>query len=107
MSTQGSLRAHIGALAAAAIAIGALATATTAHADSWQDKVGAAKLVSPHQGPGVGSVKSPPFYDAAYLNQQAQTHGDMVFHTRDNQPAYRAQQHQGPGLWSPKAPGIR
>jgi len=108
VAATGAIVASGGTLAAA-IAFGALATTVSANADgSHNETNGTTRLVTPHQGPGVGSVKSPPFYDAAYLNQQAQRRSDMVFHTADNQSAYRAQQQrQGPGMWSSKAPGVR
>lgn len=64
--------------------------------------------VRQYQGPGVGSVKTPPFEDRAYLQYKAQQKARaLYFHTKDSQAAATPSVKQGPGLHSSKAPGIR
>ena len=106
MNTNRSMRAHINALAAATAIGGVIATASTVYANNSRTMPNDPAIAAPHQGPGIGSTKTPPFYDAAYVNQK-QSRGKSYFHTTDNQAAQQpVQPWQGPGQRSSKAPGI-
>jgi hypothetical protein len=108
MNTKRAPRVRFGVLATAVAAFGSLSVAGSARAEqTLAGDQSQAQVVFPHQGPGVGSVKTPPFYDAAYqayLLQQNQANSKRYFHSMNGQPVswmYPV----GPGPWSPKAPG--
>lgn len=91
MDTQRSSRLLRGAFAVA-IVMGVMTATGTARANGPHEADTPA--VSPHQGPGAGSVKTPPFYDAAY-----QAYVNRRHDARQLPP-------QRQGLGSVKAPGI-
>jgi len=100
MKVQRSMRCRIGTFAVL-FALTGIAVAGAVQAQSL--------VVYAHQGPGVGSVKTPPFCDAAYLaysSRPSQASADLYFHTANGQPANSMYVMQGPGPWSPKAAGI-
>jgi len=106
MYAQRSIRI---ALAATLAVSGTMITAG-ARADSAQPATQTKPvIVYPHQGAGVGSVKTPPFQDTAYNDylrtQNPQKHA-AYFHTSSGRPVTWTGQRQGPGPWSPKAPGV-
>ncbi len=105
MNTTFTARIRRATLTIAVLAAATAAPVTAARAQSQSQPAPAA--VRSHQGPGIGSVKTPPFQDNAYLEQKAgQQQRVLYFHTRDGQSAKKSPQRQGPGSWSVKAPGI-
>ena len=108
MNTQMSFRLFTG-IVVAAVAVTAAAV-SPARANSVQTDSLGLTVVTPHQGPGVGSVKAPPFYDAAYvgyINARRAAAKDLHFHSTVDSVRTPSQQRQGPGVWSSKAPGVR
>lgn len=104
MNTQRVPRARLGLLVTAVVGFGSLSIAGAAKAElpSTDDQI-----VLPHQGPGTGSVKTPPFFDAAYyayLSQPVDSGSGMYFHTISGESISWISP-VGPGPWSPKAPG--
>lgn len=107
MDTKRGFRLFSGAFAA--IVVGSMAWTVAARADDARLKSSSPALVYPHQGPGVGSVKTPPFYDAAYLaylHGRHETLKDLYFHRSRSSAVRQPDQRQGPGPWSSKAPGV-
>ena len=110
MNTQRAQELRVGVIVTAIVALGSLSFGGAANAEAAQASgQNDAQIVLPHQGPGVGSTKTPPFHDAAYEAYLAQQHtqasAGTYYHTTSGQPASWTTI-QGPGPWSSKAPGI-
>jgi len=92
-------------LIAVAAAVAALSVSTAAFANgatSQEAPVAQAAVVAAHQGPGVGSVKTPPFNWISGAPQTATA--PLAYHVSDSASA--PQQHMGPGLGSVKSPAV-